>query len=110
MSDLIYKPPVKKAIAVSQQDTLPPLRKFLTVTEAAAYTRRSYNWFYEHMAAGTLPFPWHSIDGKRVIPLDSLQAYIDSKEVKPGTPMPRRKREKKEEKKRGKKKEAPMKG
>jgi hypothetical protein len=68
-------------------------RKFLTVKEAAAYIRRSYNWFYEHMAAGTLPFSWYFLDGKRVIDVLSLEAWINAREVKPGTPMPRRKKE-----------------
>ena len=68
-------------------------RKFLTVTEASKYIRRSYNWFYDHMAAGTLPFSWYFLDGKRVIDFISLEAYINSREVKPGTPVPRRKKE-----------------
>jgi hypothetical protein len=45
------------------------------------------------MAAGTLPFSWYFLDGKRVIDFVSLEAYINSREVKPGTPMPRRKKE-----------------
>ena len=91
-----------KSKAAQQLDELPPLRKFLTVKEACEYTRRSHFWFYERMATGTLPFSWYFLAGVRVIDLSSLEAWVNSNEIKPGTPVPRRKKEEEN-------KEAPMK-
>jgi predicted DNA-binding transcriptional regulator AlpA len=57
----------------------------ITIEEASEITRKGKDWFYEHMTAGTLPFPWFLIDGARVMDAADVDDWLGVIKVPAGT-------------------------
>ena len=71
-----------------------PVRgKWIGVVEAQAVTGMSKDWFYRHMDAGTLPFPWYMKSlGKRAMDSADIVDWLWSIRVPAGS-MPEDKKE-----------------
>jgi len=51
--------------------------KLISISEAVEKTTLGKDWFYKHMEAGTLPFPWFQLSvGKRVIDTADLDDWL----------------------------------
>ena len=61
------------------KQTLEILEELLTIEEAQrALKLPSKNWFYQHVHAGTLPFPHLKVGHYLRFPAAGIKAYIES--------------------------------
>ena len=48
----------------------------ISISEASTITGLGKDWFYQHMAAGTLPFPWFLNGGKRLMDAADIDEWV----------------------------------
>jgi len=60
--------------------------KPITVREAEKMYRIGKDWFYKHMNAGTLPFPWQPIsEGRRLMDTADIDDWLNLTKVPAGS-------------------------
>ena len=60
--------------------------KLIPLSKAEEMYPLGRNWFYRHMRAGTLPFPWYQLSvGKRLVDTADIEDWIELKRVPAGS-------------------------
>ena len=60
--------------------------KLITIGEAVEMYPLAKDWYYRHMEAGTLPFPWYQLSvGKRTMDTADIESWLYKCKVPAGS-------------------------
>lgn len=60
--------------------------ELISIGEAVEKTSLGKDWFYRHMEAGTLPFPWFQLSvGKRFMDTADIEDWLSQRKVPAGS-------------------------